>query len=69
MIAAIKLYRVATGMDLKDSKEAIEELTKNLEKEDPAKFARLRKQSVSPGTLVFWGAVAALVAYVALKGS
>lgn len=67
-IVAIKLYRAATGMDFQDSKEAIEKLTEKLEEQDPAMFARQQKQSGSLATLVFWGAIAALVVYFAVKG-
>jgi hypothetical protein len=66
-IVAIKLSRAATGMDLKDSKKAIEKLTEKLEEQDPAMFARQRRQSGSLATLVFWGAIAALVVYFAVK--
>ncbi len=68
-IEAIKLYRTSTGMDLKDSKEAVEKLTEKLKEQNPAMFARPRRHSASLATLAFWGAVAALVAYAALKWS
>lgn len=55
-------------MDFQDSKEAIEKLTEKLEEQDPAMFARQQKQSGSLATLVFWGAIAALVVYFAVKG-
>ena len=37
-IEAIKIYREATGVGLKDSKEFIEELTDQLVKQDPDSF-------------------------------
>lgn len=39
-IEAIKLYREATGCDLKDAKDFIEKLTAELQKADPEKFPR-----------------------------
>lgn len=68
-IEAIKHYRIATGMDLKDSKEAVEKLTEKLKEQNPARFARPRRQSSSLAILVFWGTVVALVAYAVLKWS
>ncbi|MDO8597022.1 MAG: hypothetical protein Q7R45_10405 [Sulfuricaulis sp.] len=52
-IEAIKLYRTATGKDLKDSKDAVEKLAGELEARNPAMFARQRRQSGSLATLVF----------------
>ena len=57
-IEAIKLYRTATGKDLKDSKDAVEKLAVELEARNPAMFARRRRHSGSLATLVFWGAIA-----------
>jgi len=68
-IEAIKLYRTATGKDLKDSKDAVEKLAADLEARNPAMFARRRSQSGSLATLVFWGAVAAVIIYVVVKWS
>lgn len=51
-------------MDLKDSKEAVEKLTEKLEAQEPAMFARQRRQGGSRATLVFWGALAALAVYI-----
>lgn len=66
-IEAIKLYRTATGKDLKDSKDAVEKLALELEALNPAMFAKQRRQSGSMATLVFWGALAAVVAYLAIR--
>ncbi len=68
-IEAIKLYRTATGKDLKDSKDAVEKLAADLEARNPAMFVRRRSQSGSLATLVFWGAVAAVIIYVVVKWS
>lgn len=65
-IEAIKLYRTATGNDLKDSKDAVEKLAMELEAKNPAMFAKRRRQGGSLAPLVFWGAIAALVVYVFL---
>ncbi len=40
-IEAIKLYRAATGCDLKDSKDAIDALIPQLREKDPARYAKL----------------------------
>lgn len=66
-IEAIKLYRNATGKDLKDSKDAVEKLAMELEAKDPAMFAKRRRQGGSLATPVFWGAIAALIAYAVLR--
>jgi ribosomal protein L7/L12 len=66
-IEAIKLYRTATGKDLKDSKDAVEKLVVELEAQNPAMFAKQRRQSGSMATLVFWGALAAVVAYLVIR--
>ncbi len=66
-IEAIKLYRAATGKDLKDSKDAVEKLAAELEAGNPAMFARRRRQGGSWATLVFWGVIAAVFVYVAVK--
>ena len=66
-IEAIKLYRTATGKDLKDSKDAVEKLAAELEAKNPAMFAKQRRQSGSLATLVFWGAIAAVIVYFVVK--
>jgi len=66
-IEAIKLYRTATGKDLKDSKDAVEKLAGELEARNRAMFARQRRQSGSLATLVFWGAIAAVIVYFVVK--
>ena len=66
-IEAIKLCRTASGKDLKDSKDAVEKLAAELEAGNPAMFARQRSQSGSLATLVFWGAIAAVIVYFVVK--
>jgi hypothetical protein len=66
-IEAIKLYRTATGKDLKDSKDAVDKLAAELKARNPAMFARQRSQSGSLATLVFWGAIAAATVYFSIK--
>jgi hypothetical protein len=66
-VEAIKLYRTATGKDLKDSKDAVEKLAAELKARNPAMFARRRSQGGSLATLVFWGAIAAVIVYVVVK--
>jgi ribosomal protein L7/L12 len=39
-ISAIKLYREATGAGLKEAKDAVEEIEKNLRQREPSKFAK-----------------------------
>jgi len=66
-IEAIKLYRTATGKDIKDSKDAAGKLAAELEAGNPAMFARQRSQSGSLATPVFWGAITAVIIYVVVK--
>ncbi len=66
-IEAIKLYRTATGKDLKDSKEAVEKLAMELEARNPAMFAKRRRRGGSLATLVFWGAIVAVIIYFAVR--
>ena len=66
-IEAIKLYRMATGKDMKDSKDAVEKLAVELEARNPAMFAKQRRQSGSLATLVFWGAIVAGIIYFVVK--
>ena len=49
MIDAIKIYRDATGLDLKQSKDAIDSLYAELQKQDPDRFPE-RKQTVGCGS-------------------
>ena len=44
-IEAIKLYREATGLGLKESKEFIDQLTVQLIDEDPERFERAKQNS------------------------
>jgi hypothetical protein len=66
-IEAIKLYRTATGKDLKDSKDAVEKLAMELEAKNPLMFAKQRRQGGSLATLVFWGAIVAVIIYFAVR--
>lgn len=63
-VEAIKLYRVASGKDLKDSKDAVEKLAAELEAKDPARFMRQRKQQTrSLAGLMLWAAIALMIIY------
>jgi hypothetical protein len=66
-IEAIKLYRTATGKDLKDSKDAVEKLAMELEAKNPAMFAKRRRQGGSLATPVFWGAIVVAILYFVLR--
>jgi len=44
-ISAIKLYREATGVGLKEAKDAVEDMEKDLRQRAPGKFARGGKKS------------------------
>jgi len=39
-ISAIKLYREATGAGLKEAKDAVEDMEKDLRQREPGKFAK-----------------------------
>ena len=39
-IEAIKLYRAATGVGLKEAKDAVDEIEKDLRQREPGKFAK-----------------------------
>jgi hypothetical protein len=45
----------------------VEKLAAELEAGNPAMFAKQRRQSGSMATLVFWGALAAAVAYLVIR--
>jgi len=66
-LEAIKLYRTATGQDLKDSKDAVEKMTDLLKAQNPDRFARQPKWDKSSIPWFFWGALAALVVYYLLE--
>lgn len=66
-IEAIKLYRLATGKDLKDSKDAVDKLAAELEAANPSMFTKQRRQSGSLAALVFWGAIAAAIVYFVFR--
>lgn len=61
-IEAIKLYREATGDGLKEAKDAVEEIEKDLRQREPDKFAKPAGKS---GCM----SVVAVVAVVALVAS
>lgn len=63
-IEAIKLYREATGCDLKDAKDFIEKLTAELQKADPEKFPR--NPAAGKGCLVVLFLFVVLVAAVSV---
>jgi hypothetical protein len=50
-IEAIKTYRSATGLGLKESKDAIDQLSVEMKKENPLKFA---PQKPGCGTTLFF---------------
>ncbi len=62
-VEAIKLYRVASGKDLKDSKDAVEKLAAELQAKNPAMFMRQRKQVGSLAGLMLWAAIALMIIY------
>ncbi|MBI3546151.1 MAG: ribosomal protein L7/L12 [Gammaproteobacteria bacterium] len=64
-IEAIKIYRSATGKDLKDSKDAVEKLAAELKAQNPAMFMRQRKQVSSLAGLMLWAAIALIIIYFA----
>jgi ribosomal protein L7/L12 len=69
-IEAIKLYRELSGLDLKRSKEAVEELEASLRQQHPDRFAAPRKPA-GAGCLVVvvvLGIAIALAAYRFLRG-
>jgi ribosomal protein L7/L12 len=61
-ISAIKLYREATGAGLKEAKDAVEDMEKDLRQREPNKFAKPAGKSGCLGVL----AVVALLASAAL---
>lgn len=63
-IAAIKMYKEATGLGLKDSKEFIDHLEKQLRTECPEKFAHAAKAGC--GAVVLLGGLLAALAAGAL---
>jgi ribosomal protein L7/L12 len=61
-IEAIKLYREATGHQLVDAKNAVEEIEKDLQQREPGKFAKAAGKSGCMSVM----AVAALLVSAAL---
>ena len=51
-IEAIKLYREATGADLREAKEAIEELTDSLREKHPDKFPAAAAGKAGCGAMI-----------------
>lgn len=64
-VEAIKIYRSATGKDLKDSKDAVEKLAAELAAQDPARFRHQRQQTRSLAGLMLWAAIALIIIYFA----
>ena len=62
-IAAIKLYREATGKDLKSSKDFVEALLVQLREQDPEKYA-VRTGGCVPVLLVCLGLLAGIVGWI-----
>lgn len=59
-IAAIKIYREATGCGLKEAKEAIEEITSSLVSDNPKLLA---KKSSGCASLIIFGFLVTYVVY------
>ena len=57
-IEAIKVYRVATGKDLKASKEFVDALAAELVERDPERFAALTKPRTAGCSTAVWILVA-----------
>ncbi len=53
-IEAIKLYRDATGKDLKAAKKFIDALTQQLIERDPVRYSNLTAQSRATGCASVW---------------
>lgn len=60
-IAAIKIYRGATGKDLKAAKDFIDALVPRLIEQDPEKYVKLSAQGQGCGLAVFLFVVLAAV--------
>jgi len=65
-VQAIKLYREATGVGLKEAKDFIEELTAKLREEHPEEFSASEGQGCSSAALVLF-AVGIAVSYLSIK--
>ena len=69
-IAAIKLYREATGKDLKEAKDFVEALLVQLQEQDPEKYAvrtggyAVRTGGCVPVLLVCLGLLAGVVGWI-----
>ena len=66
-LAAIKLYRLATGEDLKESKDAVDKLAEELRALDPARFAKPRELRGTFTAIFFWGAVVCVLIFLARR--
>ncbi len=68
-IEAIKLYREATGVGLKEAKDAVEEIEKDLRQREPNKFAKPAGKSgcMSVVAVVAMLVSAALVTFYILR--
>lgn len=66
-ISAIKRYRDATGMGLKESKDVIEALEAELREREPESFSSARKAGCAMTAILFFGLpVAAALAIMSL---
>lgn len=63
-IEAIKLYRNATGADLKASKDFIDALVPKLLEQDPVKYAKAAQGGGCASVVIVAAVIAALVAAV-----
>lgn len=65
-IQAVKLYREATGGDLKDAKDFVDELTAKLREEHAGKFSASTGKCCSSAALVLL-AIGVVVSYLPIK--
>jgi hypothetical protein len=68
-IEAIKIYREATRLGLKEAKDAIEETEASLREKFPEKFAAVPKGKGCGGAAVLMGIVFAVVAYFVVRSA
>jgi ribosomal protein L7/L12 len=62
-IQAIKIYREATGLGLKEAKDAVEAIEAELRAATPEKFKTSAKGGCLPAILLFIGTCAGIVMY------
>lgn len=67
-IAAIKLYREAAGVSLKEAKDAVEETEAELRKAAPEKFTAAPKGGGCAGVSAVLGLGAGVMLYLVMRG-